>query len=370
MLRTQPQRRVGRYHAIGAVILAVVLVAIPAGAQESDGTALSELLAGEYVGTLTFWANVSGLGPDGAIATYSASGAGPVSMTMTESDQISGTWVNDFNSVMTLEQQGGSVRAVNQMHDEGTFKAAPPHISMSGTQTGLSTVTIDSGVGEMIREISVGPQPIGPITLERTFVDCNQLWHTFAPSIEASAKDIGWKTRRISGSIMIVPVDSSEREVSIMTDVLNIAVREAMADLFAWAATARAAASAGEQPDIRAAQGPIAQLEWVNEKLDHVARCDPGKAKDQALWRSQITDAIRDELNAILGHSPADVTFTPETLNDMATVGARAAALGEGATDTSGGLAGNIQSAAAVTAAAGGDSDGLARLDARLGSGT
>lgn len=351
-------------------MLATALVAVPAGAQESELKTQDEVLAGDYVGTLVFWATLSGLGPDGGIAKYDANGSGPVSLTLSETGAMSGTWENHFDSVSVFGQQEGTVTAVNQMDEVGRLEGDSPSYRMTGTQTGTSKVTIESGVGELVRDISLDPQSFGPIALDPAQIDCNELWYTFAPAVAESAEEIGWQRYTIRGLIMVVPVNADARETSLFLELLNQQVRQAMKDLFDWADAAKSAAAAGEQPDIRPAQGPISALESVNATLDAVSQCDPLTEKGKAQWRSLVTDAIRDMLNDILGHSPADVTFTPSTLNDMATVGARAAALGEGATDTSGQLASNIQSAAADTAAAGGDSDGLARLDARLGGGT
>jgi hypothetical protein len=339
------------------VVVAMVVSVVGVSAQESEWPTQEELLAGDYVGTLTFWASLSGLGPDGGVASYDASGSGPVSMMLSETLAVSGTWENHFDSVAVFGQQGGTVTAVNEMHDEGTVEGVLPPYPMYGTQTGTSKVTVESGALDLVRDISLDPQSFGPIDLSPTFIDCNQLWFTFAPAVDESAAGIGWKRRAITGSIMVVPVNVDETELPLSVQEVNRVVRQAMRDLFAWAAAAESAAAAGEQPDIRPAQGPISELEWANSKLDAVARCLEGKAKDQALWRSQVTDAIRDILSDILAHSPADVTFTPSTLNDMATVGARAAAFGEGAADTSGQLASSIQSV------------GLARLHARVGGG-
>lgn len=353
-----------------ALLFAALPAVTPVSAQEPGVLSQAEAFAGDYVGTMTAWMSLSGLGTDGSVARQHSSGSGPVSMTLHATGGGSGTWEVDADTVAVYSQDGAEIHVDGSTHTEGRLEAIEPFSMMSGTQTGSSTVSIDSTAGAFVQSVQIGPEAFGPFPLTADFVDCNQLWLSFSPPIDDLAADVGWERRDITGTVMIVPANPDTGELSLQVQGMNVIVRKAIADLWAWSSSAQAAAAAGEQPDIRGAQEPVEALEQMNSQLDTVSRCDPGREKDQALWRSQVSDAIRDELNAILGHSPADVTFTSSTLNDMATVGARAAALGEGATDTSGGLTGNLQSAARDSANAGRDSAGLARLNARIGSGS
>ncbi len=368
-MTAQSRRRRRRWFPVALAGFAIVAASVPAAAQVRSPAdyvgSPSDLFPppGVYVGTIEQAVDVGGFMGDGITLAYAGSWNGPATYTIADDVTGEGTWSLEATGTMTFSGKFSGTRSFS-MSESGSLDGGNRGFLMKGSGSGTS-----SGSGG---SVTLTPWSVGPYEVNFTLIDCNLVWAEFAPDLLELARGVGWKTGWVEGQYYLtrVPEPGDEAQYSAEMQAARNSLQWTTGAVNDLLDVTFAAAEAGQQPDMTGFAPLLASMEEDLTRVARLGRCRDDDTK-AAQWRTTWSNAMLDNLLALLALSGETITYSGETLNEFITLAARAGSLGQGSAS---GQAQAFDAAlgdamADTLSAQTGQDAAVARADRRMGNG-